>query len=211
MIDAKANRAKFERIVFENIKRDGTGDLMDWLDKTDFFTAPASAKFHLAAEGGLCDHSLRVYELLDEKFRRYILNQRSVAPAEYVKTHSWQEMVAIAGLFHDVCKANFYIKNFVKDSEGNILIGNEKARTEYEVEDLFPVGHGEKSVFLLQRFIKLTDMEIAMIRWHMAAYDPSIHFDYPNGYAYQNAVKLFPMIYLMITADMEAAMLEGMM
>lgn len=193
MIDAKANKAKFEMIVFENIKREGIGELMDWLNITDFFSAPASTKFHLAEEGGLCDHSLRVYELLYEKREKFL----------HDSAKDLRETFAIAGLFHDVCKTNFYIKEFYREE------GADKVK--YSVEDSLPVGHGEKSVFLLQKFIKLTDMEIAMIRWHMAAYDPSIHFNYPNGYAYQDAVKLFPTIYLMITADLEATMQEGML
>lgn len=210
MINAKENQAKFEKTVFENIKREGIADMMDFLFKSDFYTAPASTKFHLACEGGLCDHSLRVYGLLENKFRKFFLAQNDGIVADITGRHNFSESMAIAGLFHDICKVGFYIKTFVRNPEGKIVRDGILCDEKYEVEDLFPTGHGEKSAFILQRFIKLTDMEIAMIRWHMATYDPGIHFDYPNGYAFRNAVKLWPAIYLMITADLEATMLENL-
>lgn len=170
---------EFGRLI-DKINRKGNIELKYWLEsETDFLNAPASTKYHGSNEGGLLEHSIIVHSLLEEKNKRYNLGLS-------------EETVIICGLLHDVCKTNFYKRNGIG----------------YKVDDQFPVGHGEKSVFLLQRFIELTDQEIAMIRWHMVAFDVSIHFDYPNGYAFRSAVKKWPQIVFLFTADYEASALE---
>jgi HD superfamily phosphohydrolase YqeK len=80
-----------------------------------------------------------------------------------------------------------------------------KMSVAWGVEDRLPMGHGEKSVYLAQKFITLTDEEALAIRWHMTAFDPSIHFDYPNGYAFRKAAEISPLVTLLFTADYEAS------
>jgi len=174
-------KSEFERLM-NKVNRNGSVPLKYWLEtETDFLNAPASTKYHGSYECGLLEHSIIVHSLLEEKNKIYNLGLS-------------EETVIICGLLHDVCKTNFYKRN----------------GTSYKVDDQFPVGHGEKSVFLLQRFIELTNQEIAMIRWHMVAFDVSIHFDYPNGYAFRNAVKKWPQIVFLFTADYEASTLEDL-
>ena len=75
----------------------------------------------------------------------------------------------------------------------------------YVVNDQLPIGHGEKSVIILQKFIRLTDEESIAIRWHMAAFDPAIHFNYPSGYPFRESTKTQKLLTLLISADMEAS------
>ena len=142
------DRAEFLDIWQQHVTRPGSEKLLDWLDKkTDFFTAPASTRFHGACEGGLCMHSLNVYHALHDSF--------------FTEGES-EESYAICALLHDLCKANYYklgTRNVKNEATGQW----EKAPF-YSVEDLFPYGHGEKSVFLIERFMKLKVEEAVAIR-----------------------------------------------
>ena len=149
------DRAEFLDIWQQHVTRPGSEKLLDWLDKkTDFFTAPASTRFHGACEGGLCMHSLNVYHALHDSF--------------FTEGES-EESYAICALLHDLCKANYYklgTRNVKNEATGQW----EKAPF-YSVDDLFPYGHGEKSVFLIERFMKLKVEEAVAIRWHMGGFD----------------------------------------
>ena len=144
-------REEFLSIFRQHVTRPGADRLLDWLDnKTDFFTCPASTRFHGACEGGLCMHSLNVYHALHDSF---------------FKEGDSEESFAICALLHDLCKANYYkvsTRNVKNDATGQW----EKVPY-YTVEDQFPYGHGEKSVFLIERFMRLKTEEAVAIRWHM--------------------------------------------
>ena len=58
------SKERFIEIYNKYIKREGADKLLEYLVSSDFFLAPASAKFHSSYEGGLCDHSLNVYDCL---------------------------------------------------------------------------------------------------------------------------------------------------
>ena len=65
------DKEQFLDIYKTNITRDGADKLLDFLEnKSDFFTAPASTRFHGACEGGLLRHSLNVYECLVQYLAR---------------------------------------------------------------------------------------------------------------------------------------------
>ncbi len=150
-------KQRFYDIFNTHIKREGSERLLAWLEKTDFFTAPASTKFHCACEHGLLMHSVNVYEVLR---------------AKYFTDNSNEESFAITALLHDVCKAQFY-----KTSTRNVKnedTGKWEKVPFYMVEDIFPYGHGEKSVFLIERFIRLKLDEAMAIRWHMGGFDDSV-------------------------------------
>lgn len=155
------NKKDFIRLL-RDTKRDGIEDLIKWLDtKTDFFIAPASTKYHLSCKGGLLQHSLNVLDQL--------VIQASMEVSDEDLSQEMINTIAIVALLHDVCKANFYIekeKN-VKNEKGDWI-----KEPFYTINDSFPVGHGEKSVILIQKFIDLTDDEILAIRWHMGAFEP---------------------------------------
>lgn len=181
-------KEEFIAIFTENIKREGARELLAWLETTDFFTAPASTKFHCACEGGLVQHSLSVYHTLMERY--------------FEEGTDNPESFAIAALLHDLCKANFYkvsTRN-VKNEE----TGSWEKVPYYAVEDQFPYGHGEKSVYLIERFLRLKPSEAMAIRWHMGfsgTEDPR---------TVGQALQKYPLAFALATADMEASyFLEG--
>ena len=155
------NKKDFIRLL-RDTKRDGIEDLIKWLDtETDFFTAPASTKYHLNCKGELLQHSLNVLDQL--------VVQASMEVSDNDISQELMKSIVIVSLLHDVCKANFYIekeKN-VKNEKGDWI-----KEPFYTINDSFPVGHGENSVILIQKFIDLTDDEILAIRWHMGAFEP---------------------------------------
>jgi hypothetical protein len=148
---------EFRRIFRENIKRTGANELLAWLETTDFFTAPASTKFHCAHEKGLVQHSVSVYQVLMEK--------------HFEAETDDKESFAICALLHDLCKAEFY-KSSMRNVK-NEITGMWERQPFYMIEDRFPFGHGEKSVFLIERFMRLKTCEAMAIRWHMAGFDDS--------------------------------------
>jgi len=181
---------KIKSILKENVDRVGIDALIHHIENdTDFFTAPCSTQYHLNTEGGLAEHSLNVYNLLKEKVEQFKLTKEI--------PHS---SVALCGLLHDLCKTNFYEKGkkWVK------INGGWQEQEVWMVKDKFPVGHGEKSVFLIQRHLLLDDTEIAAIRWHMMAFDAGIHFNYPSGFPFRSATEKYPLVTLLATADIES-------
>lgn|SRR5574344_90933 len=159
-IDVQANKKQFIELLNKYCQdRANIDKVIETLDKTtDFFTAPASSKFHLNVRGGLAQHSLDVYHTLDVLTQLY---DESIPKTSIV----------IAALFHDICKANFYKKDYK-----NVKVGGSWTTTEvFVIDDQFPVGHGEKSVIMLLRLgFRLTDAEIYAIRWHMSGFDNAV-------------------------------------
>ena len=172
----------------QHVTRPGSEKLLDWADKkTDFFTAPASTRFHGACEGGLCMHSLNVYHALHDSF--------------FTEGES-EESYAICALLHDLCKANYYklgTRNVKNEATGQW----EKAPF-YSVEDLFPYGHGEKSVFLIERFMKLKVEEAVAIRWHMGGFDDAAR---GGCFAISEAYDKYPLAVKLHIADLQATYL----
>lgn len=158
--------------LLKSTKRQGIEELITWLEnETDFFTAPCSTIYHSNYEGGLLQHSLNVYE----KLSSLLFNENIVID---------RDIIIITSLLHDLCKVNTYeksIKNVIDgyktDWKGN-KVKNWVEKEVYTFNDLFPLGHGEKSIILIQRFIKLTDLEIIMIRWHMGGFESKDNYKY---------------------------------
>lgn len=152
-MDLEAQKQEFLALCRENIHRDGLEDLLDWLQRADFFTAPASTRYHGAYEGGLCEHSLDVYRMALKGMKGYDLELDI-------------ESVTISTLFHDLCKVNFY----KKDIRNQKINGVWTEVPCYTIEEKFVFGgHGGKSVFLVQQFMKLKTTEAAAINCHMGA------------------------------------------
>lgn len=164
MTEIERNKQQLIGLCMKYVKRDGAYELLDWLEnRTDFYTAPASTRFHLHEEGGLLRHSLNVYESA-ERIR------------EAFEVQVPDESLVLVTLFHDLCKANFYrqvVKN-VRETDPVTGLVRWTQKPCWEVADQFPVGHGEKSAILLSQFVKLTLDEIAAIRWHMGAWDSAV-------------------------------------
>ena len=172
-----------------HITRPGSEKLLDWMDsKTDFFSAPASTRFHGACDGGLCAHSLNVYRVLHGTF--------------FTPDEDSEETFAICALLHDLCKANFYKKG--TRNVKNEATGQWEKVPSYSVEDMFPYGHGEKSVFLIERFMKLKVEEAVAIRWHMGGFDDAVR---GGSFAMSGAFEKYPLAVKLHIADLEATYL----
>jgi hypothetical protein len=186
-------KKEFLDIFDTYIKREGAETLRDYLVKSDFFTAPASSRFHSAVRGGLCLHSLYVYKRLS----------RSVA-AEYGEAwaeHVSRETVAICGLLHDVCKIEFYkedVKNVKED-------GQWVTKPYYSHDEKLPYGHGEKSVYIINGFIRLTREEAMAINWHMGGFDLRVK---GGDYSIGEAMNKFPLTVLLHVADLTSTYID---
>jgi hypothetical protein len=190
------NKEEFIKIFKENITRDGSDALLECLlsSKSDFFTAPASTRYHGAYEGGLCEHSLNVYHCLCD----YLSRERT--KTIYRMNYS-DESIALTALLHDVCKMNFYKKE--KRNRKNEF-GQWESYDTFGIDDKFPYGHGEKSVYIVSEFVKLSKMEAFAIRYHMGF----------SGIEDKNnigaAFEMYPLALALSVADMEASYyLEG--
>ncbi len=179
-------KEEFIQIYKENITREGSAQLLEWLEKTDFFTAPASTRYHCACENGLVMHSVSVYNTMIEK--------------HFDEETDSAESFAICALLHDLCKAQFY-----KISSRNVK-NEDTGRWEkvpyYSVDDRFPFGHGEKSVFLIERFMKLKLDEAMAIRWHMG------EFGDKNSNTISQAYNMYPLAVKLHLADLESTFLR---
>ncbi len=185
---------EFTEIFNENIIREGKDKLYQFLINSDFFTAPASTRYHNAFSGGLVAHSINVYNCLKDFLSR-----------EFVQTNYNinidDDGIALIGLMHDICKVNTYKPSTrnVKDEKGIW----QKVPT-YEYDDKLPYGHGEKSVYILSGFVRLTREEAFAIRFHMGFSGTE------DKYMVGNAMEQFPLALALSVADMESAfVLEG--
>lgn len=184
------NKEEFLNIARENIKREGLENLISWLVTTDFFEAPASSKFHLAEAGGLCKHSINVYKRM--------LN---LAIAEYGEENVNRETIAICGLFHDICKCCFYKTEYRNVKEN----GEWVQKPYYAVEDMLPYGHGEKSVYIINGYMRLTREEALAINWHMGGFDKRV---VGGDFEFSKAYYKYPICVLMHMADVMATYLD---
>ena len=190
------DKERFIEIYTTKIKREGADKLLEYLlsPASDFFTAPASARFHSSVEGGLVRHSLNVYDcLVGYLGSDHVKNDLHLEYSD--------ESIAIVSLLHDLCKIGVYKKGFrnVKDDKGVW----QRVDT-FEFDDPMPYGHGEKSVYMITPFMKLTREEAFALRYHMGY---SSTEDARNVAA---AFEMFPLSFALSTADSEATyFLEG--
>ena len=189
----KENKQEFINIYKNCIKREGADKLLEWLEKTDFITAPASSKFHSNFEGGLCAHSLNVYKRMKELCE----NEFKDAMNEKIS----EESLAIITLLHDVCKVNTY-----KQELRNVKVDNNWVQKPYYVVDEeLPYGHGEKSVYILSGFMKLSREEAMAINWHMGGFDSRV---LGGSYSLSSAFYQYPIAVLLHMADFMATYLD---
>lgn len=187
---SETKKDEFIRIYKENITRPGSEKLLNYLlsEQSDFFTAPSSTRYHGSYEGGLAEHSVNVYECLKD----YLSRPRT---AELYGMEYSNETVALVSLLHDVCKMNFYTVDYrnAKNAQGVW----EKVPY-YTINDTLPYGHGEKSVYIVSGFMRLTREEAFAIRYHMGF----------SGIEDRNSIgkafEMFPLAFALSTADMEA-------
>ena len=171
--------------LLKSTKREGIDDIINFLERTDFFKAPASTRFHGNHEGGLLEHSMKVYEILKYKVKNSVM-----------EVNAQDDTLIIVALLHDICKANYYKVDYRNAK-------NERGEWEkvpyYTVDDTIPYGHGEKSVMMITEYMKLTSEEKYCIRWHMGFTEPKELYGTISA-----AYKKYPLALLMHEADLEA-------
>lgn len=192
---------KFEQLL-TSVKRDGIDKLMAYIRKSDFYRAPASTRFHSCHDGGLLEHSLNLYECLLSKKQNPIW-------AEVLREVDDESLILVA-LLHDLCKSYLYVPEFknkkvysdtgTKKDEGGRF--DWQAVKGYSTDDKIPYGHGEKSVMMIEEFIKLKPIERYAIRWHMGFTEPKEYWN-----TLTTAIKKYPVILAVHQADMEATYL----
>ena len=174
--------------LLRSTKREGIEEIIQFLERTDFFKAPASTRFHGDFEGGLVEHSMKVYEILKNNVKNAI-----------VDLNANDDTLIIIALLHDICKANYYKVDYRNAK-------NERGEWEkvpyYTVDDTIPYGHGEKSVMMISEYLKLTVEEKYAIRWHMGFTEPKELYS-TIGQAY----KKYPLALFLHEADLEASYL----
>ena len=188
-------KEEFIELYRQNIIREGADALLEYLEhKSDFFIAPASARYHGAYAGGLCEHSLNVYHCLEDYLERDRVQE--LYGLEYSP-----ETVAIAALLHDLCKIGCY-KSGVRNVKGED--GKWTQVPTYEFKDPMPYGHGEKSVYIINGYLRLSREEAFAIRYHMG-----FSGNEDKGQV-GNAFQTYPLAFALSVADMEATyFLEG--
>jgi hypothetical protein len=184
------DKERFIDLFRNHIKRDGSEDLLNYLlsSKSDFFEAPCSTRFHLSVPGGLVKHSLNVYDCL----KAYLERPRV---KEVYGLNVSDESIAIVALLHDICKVNVYQKTLrnVKNDQGKWV-----QVPSYNFDDSLPYGHGEKSVYIISGFMKLSREEAFAIRYHMGFSGNDEPMNVGKSFA------LYPLAFALSTADMEA-------
>jgi len=189
------NYAKeYEEIFNKHIKREGADKLLEYLKTTDFFTAPASTRFHGNFGGGLVEHCVRVYH----RFRKMLEVEYG---KEYLKKDGMEESIAIIALLHDVCKVNCYKTEMRNVKEDGAWV----QKPYYAYQDSLPYGHGEKSVYMITAYMRLTRDEAMAINWHMGAFDSRAK---DSNSTLNTAFKQFPLALLFHTADMLTSYLD---
>jgi hypothetical protein len=207
------NKERFELLILANLHPEcnlsdySAIDILEYLSETDFYIAPASTKYHGNYKGGLCEHSLNVYDNLKLIYNTY----KHLFDTETISDHT----LVLISLLHDVCKINIYknsFRNVKKLDDKGAEILNEKGLPiwekipYYEIEDNYPLGHGEKSVIILQRFYQLITIEIMAIRWHMGGYD-DITKSFVGNMTANKAFSMYPIITLLHMADLASIFL----
>lgn len=184
---------EFTEIYTNKIKREGADKLLDWLLKSDFITCPASTKFHSNYEGGLIEHSIKAY-------KRFVKNLEKEYGENWNNTIS-EESAAIIGLLHDICKVGYYKQEMRNVKEDGVWV----QKPYYTVDDKLPYGHGEKSVYIISGFMKLTREEAMAINWHMGGFDTRVQ---GGSYSISTAFYEFPTALIFHLSDLEATYLD---
>lgn len=175
--------------LLKSTNREGIENLINFLEKTDFFEAPASTRFHGDYKGGLVEHSIKVYEIFKEKVKN-----------ASIEINIPEDTIIITALLHDICKANFYKVDY-RNAKNELGVWEKVPY--YTVDDQIPYGHGEKSVMMITEYIKLTPEEKYAIRWHMGFTEPKELYN-----TISSVYEKFPLALALHEADLEATYLK---
>lgn len=182
---------RFETLL-KSTNREGMDKLLEFIRKSDFYTAPASTRFHSCHEKGLLEHSLNVYDCLISKKNNPIW-------AEVFKDIEDDSLI-VSALLHDLCKTYFYViemRNKKDDSGKWVQVPF------YTVDDKIPLGHGSKSVMLIEEYIRLKPVERYSINFHMGWSIPKEEYN-----TLGLAMRKHPLVLALHEADQEATYLK---
>jgi len=194
--EIKKNKAEYQALCREYIHRDGLEELLTYLEKTDFYVAPSSTNYHLNEAGGLCLHCLHVFRTAMSLYEHVARPAMESGEGPF-EGKVEAESIAISTLFHDLCKVKQYHRTEKwKKNEA----GRWESYPGYEVQDDFPMGHGEKSCFIISWYMKLTKDELLAIRWHMGMFDLA-PMGTSQSYSYRAAMEQSPLVALVHSAD----------
>lgn len=191
-INIQKNKKKFEKwcksyiVSEENTKN--LDKFLKFLDESDFYTAPASSKFHLNCKGGLCQHTINVIKRMFEEGNSYYEEN------ETKKLDVKEKMFLVAAL-HDLCKVNYYREITTENNETK----------KYVVDSKLPLGHGEKSLYIAQHYFSLSDEQAIAIRWHMGFSDQSVK---GGSFEIGTAYSMYPLAVLLNIADIKATFFD---
>lgn len=195
----KKNREEFIEILGLALqKREGSNidGLFKKLDSSDFFTAPASTRYHGAYKGGLVDHSLNVYHnMMSIAKSKHLLaihetvcvnaedvaHDNTIQPIfedRIIEGEIEPESIAIVSLLHDMSKMNYYKLDYrnkkvycetgsKKDENGRFDWVSVPGYVTAPQEERFLYGsHEETSEFMVRQFVPLTYQESTAILHH---------------------------------------------
>lgn len=196
-MNIEKNIARFEAELAK-VQRPGMDKLLEYIQKSDFYKAPASTRYHLSVPGGLLQHSLNVLDAL-----RSILIQRpdgdgwlyTVGGTTVAEVP--EESVIITALLHDICKTHFYTVS--TRNAKNEKTGKWEKVPYYTVDDKMPLGHGSKSAMIIKQYMELTSPEMYAIWHHMGFTDGA------DPLTVGQAIDKYPFVLALQTADMMAS------
>lgn len=220
---------KIENVINTEVKRAGKDKLLKFLADSDYYTAPASTVHHACYPGGLAEHSYSVYELLKQKNQFFPtlkyseetialvglchdlckVNFYKIAKDEPATPAQVNYLKVLSGV-DDVSFTKAFASKLIEWYKGGKVGPLPLDVPVYEVDEALPLGHGEKSLYLLSTLMEVTPEEAMAIRWHMIAFDAGIHFSYPSGLAFKAAVKKCPLITALFTSDYESSNLYNL-
>lgn len=164
--------------------------IVSYLSSTDFYSAPASSRYHDMFPGGLLYHHLQVYN--------QILDLRQIGKFQNVDIAS----AVLVALVHDWCKIGMYEK-YAKNVKNPVTKEWDSVNA-YRIRDdsTGRLGHGPQSVVMAMRlcniqYSTLTDDELAAIRWHSATYDVTSY----DIYALNDCNRNIPLVHMLQFAD----------
>lgn len=202
-MNREQNITRFEDEL-SKVQRPGMDKLMAYIRRSDFYTAPASTKYHLSCEGGLLQHSLNVLDALRSILTCAMDYEETTVPCRYEyrvagKTIATipEESVIIVALLHDICKTYFYSTR--TRNVKNEKTGKWEKVPYYTVQDKMPLGHGAKSAMIVKQYIELTTAEMYAIWWHMGFTDTQ------DTITLNAAIRQYPIVWALHTADMMAS------
>lgn len=198
--EISANKQHYIALCRKHISRDGLDKVLDYLEKSDFYEAPSSASYHLNEKGGLCRHSINVFETA-MKLYECVVKPKILDGTSPFQKEIAEESIAVAALFHDLCKVKLYheTQRWKKDDAGRWV-----SYPGYEIKDDFPLGHGEKSCLMLSYWMKLKQDEMLAIRWHMGMFDMGEQGS-SLRYSFRAACEKSALVSLLQAADMMTA------